>query len=55
MDMLKPVSGGPPAAAPEFGASIFTSIQEFGLKLEGRKTAQDAVVVDHAEKSSTGN
>src|SRR5579871_4075818 len=44
---------GPPSA--EFGASIFTSIQRLGLKLETQKPPLDSIVVDRAEKTPTGN
>ena len=44
---------GMPAA--EFGMSIFTSIQKFGLKLEPQKVPLDAVVVDAGEKTPIEN
>jgi uncharacterized protein (TIGR03435 family) len=37
------------------GSSIFTSVQNLGLKLEPRKMPLDMVVVDHAEKTPTAN
>ena len=50
-------AGGPPAPAPETAptASIFTSIQKLGLKLEPRKAPIAYVVVDKAEKVPTEN
>jgi len=50
-------AGGPPAPAPETAptASIFTSIQRLGLKLEPRKAPIAYVVVDKAEKVPTEN
>jgi uncharacterized protein (TIGR03435 family) len=54
--MLTPAdSGGAPASIAELGASIFTSIQQFGLKLEAQKTMLDSIVVDRGEKSFTEN
>ena len=35
--------------------TIFSSIQQLGLKLEALKLPMDAIVVDHAEKIPTGN
>jgi uncharacterized protein (TIGR03435 family) len=43
----------PPNANP--GVSIFTSIQELGLKLEPRKVQLPTVVIDHIEKTPTEN
>jgi uncharacterized protein (TIGR03435 family) len=47
--------GATPPAAPEPGVSIFSSIQQLGLKLDAQKLPMDAIVVDHAEKIPTGN
>ena len=35
--------------------SIFTSIQELGLKLEARKAPAETIVIDHMEKVPTEN
>jgi uncharacterized protein (TIGR03435 family) len=50
-------AGGAPAPAPETAptASIFTSIQQLGLKLEPRKAPIAYVVVDKADKVPTEN
>ena len=48
-------AGHPPASSPEFGVSLFNSMQQLGLKLEARKPALDAIVVDRAEKTPTEN
>ena len=42
-------------AAPEFGVSVFTSIQRVGLKLEPQKLPLDAIVIVRAEKTPTEN
>jgi len=44
-----------PPAATEPAASIFTSIQQIGLRLEPRKIPLDTVVVDKAEKTAVEN
>jgi uncharacterized protein (TIGR03435 family) len=55
----KPEGGGGErkgATDPSEGASIFTAVQEtLGLKLEGRKSPIDILIVDHAEKVPTEN
>jgi uncharacterized protein (TIGR03435 family) len=50
-------AGSAPAPAPETAptASIFTSIQKLGLKLEPRKAPIEYVVVDKADKVPTEN
>jgi uncharacterized protein (TIGR03435 family) len=52
--MPGPAAGAAPAA-PEFGVSVFTSIQRVGLKLEPQKLPLDAIVVVRAEKTPTEN
>jgi uncharacterized protein (TIGR03435 family) len=48
--------GKPSAEASEpGGASIFTSVQQMGLKLEARKAPLPVIVVDHIEKAPTEN
>ena len=48
--------GKPSAEASEpAGSSIFTSLQQMGLKLEARKTAMPVIVIDHLEKTPTEN
>jgi uncharacterized protein (TIGR03435 family) len=37
------------------GGSIFSSLQQMGLKLEPRKAPVDLIVVDHVEKVPTEN
>lgn len=58
-----PMPGGPmmassgpgDAAADPSGPNIFTSVQQFGLKLESRKAAIETIFVDRAEKTPTEN
>jgi uncharacterized protein (TIGR03435 family) len=35
--------------------SIFTNLQQLGLKLEGRKSQLDMLIIDHVEKAPTEN
>jgi uncharacterized protein (TIGR03435 family) len=52
-------AGGDPARPAESASdpqgSIFTSIQQLGLKLEGKKSQVDLLVIDHIEKAPTEN
>jgi uncharacterized protein (TIGR03435 family) len=43
------------AASDPTGSSLFTSVQQLGLKLEPRKLPYDYLVIDHVEKSPTEN
>ena len=49
------VGGAPLPAEAEPGLSLFTSIQELGLKLEPRKVPGEMVIVDRIEKTPTEN
>jgi uncharacterized protein (TIGR03435 family) len=55
----RPPEGGGEGKAPPDSAdapSIFTAVQEkLGLKLEGRKTAVEILIIDHAERVPTEN
>jgi uncharacterized protein (TIGR03435 family) len=42
-----------PSSADPTGASIFQSVQEMGLKLDGRQAPTDVIVIDHVEKAPT--
>jgi uncharacterized protein (TIGR03435 family) len=58
--MAVPMPGGgdparPAEAASDPQGSLFTSIQQLGLKLEGRKSPLDMLVIDHIEKAPTEN
>jgi uncharacterized protein (TIGR03435 family) len=55
-----PKGGGDPmtsASDPpvERAGSIYESVQRYGLRLEARKAPLEILVVDHIEKSPTGN
>jgi uncharacterized protein (TIGR03435 family) len=43
------------AASDPSGSSLFTSVQQLGLKLEPRKLPYDYLVIDHVEKAPTEN
>lgn len=43
------------AASDPSGSTIFSAVQQMGLKLEGRKVPIEQIVVDHAEKMPTEN
>lgn len=43
------------AASDPTGTSLFTSVQQLGLKLEARKLPYDYLVIDHVEKTPTEN
>jgi uncharacterized protein (TIGR03435 family) len=45
----------PAEAAADPSSSVFTSVQQLGLKLEPRKSSVDLIIVDHLEKSPTEN
>jgi uncharacterized protein (TIGR03435 family) len=49
----QPDAGAAEAAEPR--ASIFSSLQRLGLKLESRKAPLEVIVVDRAEKTPTAN
>ncbi len=44
-----------PLAPESTGGSVFTAVQQLGLKLEGRKAPLEMIVVDHADKVPTEN
>jgi uncharacterized protein (TIGR03435 family) len=47
---------GDPDAPPTGGPTLFSALQDqLGLKLEGRKTAVEVLVVDHIERTPTEN
>lgn len=52
MGLADPAIAAPPG---EFAQSIFTTIQQIGLKLDPQKLPLDIVVVDTAEKAPSGN
>ena len=45
----------PPPAGAEPGQSIYSSIQQFGLKLDGQKLPIDVLVIDRVEKTPIEN
>jgi uncharacterized protein (TIGR03435 family) len=54
---LPGLPGGTPgqAATPSSGASIFTTVQKLGLRLESKNLPVDMIVVDSADKTPTEN
>ena len=63
-DMLKlaaaagvnvPIQRPTGSASEPGGSSVFTAIQQFGLKLEGRKAPIELLIIDHVEKTPTEN
>ena len=50
-------AGAPPtdAASDPSGGSIFTSVQQLGLKLDPRKSPVQRIIIDHLEKTPTEN
>jgi uncharacterized protein (TIGR03435 family) len=56
-----PGGGGEPGKAPvdsasePSGSSIFSTIQQLGLKLDSRKAPVEMIVIDHLEKAPTEN
>jgi len=61
MDVPAGAAGAPSAnpsdaaSDPSGSSTLLTSVQAFGLKLESRKAKVEQLIVDHAEKSPTGN
>jgi uncharacterized protein (TIGR03435 family) len=47
--------GMPEGALDPGGSSLFTSVQQLGLKLEARKVPVDLIMIDHLEKAPTEN
>ena len=45
----------PDAASDPSGSSIFSTVQQMGLKLEARKAPIEVIVIDHVEKAPTEN
>jgi uncharacterized protein (TIGR03435 family) len=43
------------AASDPSGSSIFSTVQQMGLKLEPRKAPIETIIVDHVEKAPTEN
>jgi uncharacterized protein (TIGR03435 family) len=43
------------AASEPSGGSIFTAVQQLGLKLDPRKVPLDFLLIDHVEKTPTEN
>jgi uncharacterized protein (TIGR03435 family) len=50
-----PDAANPAGAPDDSGSTIFKSVQDYGLKLDKRKTPLDFLVIDHIEKLPTEN
>jgi uncharacterized protein (TIGR03435 family) len=59
MAMARPAPGASDlpadAASDSSGSSLFTSVQQLGLKLDARKLPYEFIVIDHVEKTPTEN
>lgn len=55
MPTMPPPGGGADGGPGEGSVTLFTAIQDLGLKLESRKGPVDQIVVDSAEKTPTEN
>jgi uncharacterized protein (TIGR03435 family) len=44
-----------PAASDPSGGSLFTSVEQLGLKLDPRKQPYEFLVIDHLEKTPAEN
>jgi len=55
MPPMPPPGGGADGGPGEGGVTLFTAIQDLGLKLEARKGPVDQIVIDSAEKAPTEN
>ena len=55
MPAMPPGLGGGPAASDPGGGSVFSSIQQLGLRLESRKAPMEHIVVDSVDKNPTEN
>ncbi|HLI82887.1 MAG TPA: TIGR03435 family protein [Bryobacteraceae bacterium] len=51
----RPGVPGPETASDPAGGSLFTSVEQLGLKLEARKQPYEFLVIDHLEKTPTEN
>jgi uncharacterized protein (TIGR03435 family) len=51
----EPGKAPPDAASDHAGSSIFSNVQQLGLRLESRKAPVEIIVVDHLEKTATEN
>jgi uncharacterized protein (TIGR03435 family) len=49
------IPGRPAEASDPSGGSIFTSVEELGLKMDSRKAPLEFLVIDHVEKTPTEN
>jgi uncharacterized protein (TIGR03435 family) len=51
----EPPAMPPPPPGAEPGLSVYSSVRQLGLRLDAQKLALDVVVIDHAEKTPSGN
>ena len=55
LPLRQPAGASPDEASSPAGGSVFTSVEKLGLKLVARKAPVEVIVIDHIERTPTGN